>query len=401
MDGRFLQALDRTRPCKARKVQAAGALPDTTFMALGSRVPRHGSSPLLDRLPPWLARRLGVLAGPVPEDPAQDRPLIARSLAFLFLVGASLSVVWLLAPHSPESDDRIVLGMTVAAYATGIVLFAGYDRLPMSALKAAVVAATIVITGAVYANHENGSTYVVYYFWATVYAFAFFSLGQAIFQTALVGIAFGSVLYLQSDIWQAEIARWLLVIATTAAAGLLVRFLTGALRHRSLHDPLTGLPNRRLYLASLDEALERTAQDGRQIAVLFLDLDGFKYVNDSLGHHVGDALLVAVAQRLSGALRPGDMTARFGGDEFALLCCGRRRRARGAGDRRARQRRAGRRRSGSSATSCTSRRASASHSPTGPTTATRCCATPMPRCTPPSSAAAPAASSSGSRTARR
>ena len=260
-----------------------------------------------------------MLAGPVPEDPAQDRPLIARSLAFLFLVGASLSVVWLLAPHSPE-DDRIVLGMTVAAYATGIVLFAGYDRLPMSALKAAVVAATIVITGAVYANHENGSTYVVYYFWATVYAFAFFSLGQAIFQTALVGIAFGSVLYLQRDIWQAEIARWLLVIATTAAAGLLVRFLTGALRHRSLHDPLTGLPNRRLYLASLDEALERTAQDGRQIAVLFLDLDGFKYVNDSLGHHVGDALLVAVAQRLSGALRPGDMTARFGGDEFALLC---------------------------------------------------------------------------------
>src|SRR6187455_2804062 len=68
---------------------------DTTFMALGSRVPRHGSSPFLDRLPPWLARRLGVLAGPVPEDPAQDRPLIARSLAFLFLVGASLSVVWL------------------------------------------------------------------------------------------------------------------------------------------------------------------------------------------------------------------------------------------------------------------------------------------------------------------
>ena len=60
-------------------------------MALGSRVPRHGSSPFLDRLPPWLARRLGVLAGPVPEDPAQDRPLIARSLAFLFLVGASLS----------------------------------------------------------------------------------------------------------------------------------------------------------------------------------------------------------------------------------------------------------------------------------------------------------------------
>src|SRR4029077_20965286 len=95
-------------------------------------------------------------------------------------------------------------------------------------------------------------------------------------------------LIIQRDIWHEEPARWLLVLGTTVAAGLLVRFLTGSLRHRSLHDPLTGLANRRLYLNELDEALERGGEDGRSgsVAILFLDLDGFKDIHASLGHHV-------------------------------------------------------------------------------------------------------------------
>ncbi len=293
-------------------------------MAPRSSVPARDDPRRGDALPSWLSRRLGLTRAGAPgsEDPAQDHALIARSLAFLFLGGASMSVVWLLLPHTETSDDAGVLAMTLGAYATGLVLFVGFDRLPAVAFKVAVTAATVVVTGAIYANHENGSTYVLYYFWATVYAFAFFSIWQAALQTTIVGVAFGAVLYLEQDIWQEEVARWLLVVSTTFAVGLLVRFLTGTLRHRSLHDPLTGLPNRRLYLQRLDEALERARQDSRAkpVAVVFLDLDGFKYINDSLGHHVGDALLVGVSDRLSGALRPEDMTARFGGDEFALLC---------------------------------------------------------------------------------
>jgi diguanylate cyclase (GGDEF)-like protein len=111
-------------------------------------------------------------------------------------------------------------------------------------------------------------------------------------------------------------------LAAQASISISNAILVDQIRHQAVHDALTGLPNRSLILDRTEQMLARARRSPAPVAALFIDLDGFKDINDTLGHSVGDQVLREVANRLAGAMRASDSVGRLGGDEFVVLVDG-------------------------------------------------------------------------------
>jgi diguanylate cyclase (GGDEF)-like protein len=186
---------------------------------------------------------------------------------------------------------------------------------------ASILPAMLVIAGAVVflSEEDLAQTFIIMCIPVFIVSFLVVPWGGIVVSVAVISgiVIFGnaSVSYLS-----------LFVLASvTVIVYLISKSLDSAHRenrYRALHDDLTGLPNRALFADRLQQAIDRLNRDQTLRAVLFLDLDHFKVVNDSLGHKSGDELLITVARRLQACLRPGDTAARLGGDEFTVLLDG-------------------------------------------------------------------------------
>jgi diguanylate cyclase len=173
----------------------------------------------------------------------------------------------------------------------------------------------------------NGVLFTVYlgcciHFWwmyrrATAGAFitiAGFFIWANVFTIAPCMQAFWPQVHVESEVW--NLPKYVV------AVGMILLLLEDQIehnRHLALHDPLTGLPNRRLFQDRLASALERARRTETQAALLVIDLDRFKQVNDTLGHHVGDKLLQRVSELFASRVRRSDTVARTGGDEFSVV----------------------------------------------------------------------------------
>ena len=148
-----------------------------------------------------------------------------------------------------------------------------------------------------------------------------------VFKAAVDSGVFGqydsTLLFLGGALLSLLLVTLIYVLGTSrSSAMLLVKERTDQLQHQALHDSLTGLPNRALILDRIDRMLARSRREHTEVAALFLDLDNFKDINDTLGHRAGDELLVSVGVRLMSAVRDNDTVGRLGGDEFVVLADG-------------------------------------------------------------------------------
>ncbi|MDY2562109.1 EAL domain-containing protein [Pseudomonas syringae] len=294
----------------------------------------------------WSTHFIGMLAFVLPIDLGYDVPLVLLSL--LIAIGFSGFALWLATlPRLPAlqlSLGSLLLGLGISAtHYTGMAAMRmqpGIQYTPWLfalSLVIAVVASAAALRVAFHLRQQRPRVYVLR-------ASAALLLGLAVIGMHYTGMAAANFAdgsfcgALPQGLSSNGLDRFVLVASLSilgialfscildshleTRTAVLADSLTQAnleLTHLALHDNLTGLPNRALLTERIDQAMKRATETGGCFALMFMDLDGFKPVNDAFGHHTGDLLLRQVALRLRNSLHRRDTLARVGGDEFVLL----------------------------------------------------------------------------------
>ncbi len=257
------------------------------------------------------------------DDPAN----MARTFTYLFGGGATLLLVSLLLPHSPDRNTTALLIVSASAYVSSAGFLALYDRLPSWVFQVAPAAGTLLVSLAVYFGGSNGAdAYVMFYFWVAMAACYFLRPAGAFAHLALASAAYGVVLLLTPEHIALPVLMWVLLTGTLLVVGSLmaaqreqVERLLQQLGSAARTDSVTGLANRRALDERFAFELERSTLTGRPLSILALDADWFKDFNDRYGHVAGQRALILIADALRRAARPGDVVARLGGEDFAVL----------------------------------------------------------------------------------
>jgi diguanylate cyclase (GGDEF)-like protein len=268
------------------------------------------------------------------EDDARvsEAHLLGRSAAYLFFGAGIVAIANSVLSPLRGVDVRALLITGLLSMAAGVLVpFLPWSRHGRRLVGFLVVGAVgFIVVGDQFNHFSHSRSAVAVYpiFFVMIVAWSGLSQvrGAATISACLSALPLAGLLAAGGF----ESVGWQCVIVTMPAAAVLgevlswshnrASMLTGLEVDRRLRDPLTGLANRQRFIERVDQALARVRRGEHALAVLFIDLDRFKQVNDSLGHAVGDQLLIDAAGRLRAAVRENDDVARFGGDEFAVLC---------------------------------------------------------------------------------
>jgi diguanylate cyclase (GGDEF)-like protein len=257
----------------------------------------------------------------------EDRVTMARTFTYLFGMGATLVLISLLLPHSPDRDTTGLVITTAAAYAVALGFLIAFDRLPLWAFEASPLVGIVLVSLVVYFGGSQAATaYAMYYFWVALAACYFLRPLVAIAHLFVASMAYGLVLLVGPGHVALPGLNWVIVTGTLMVVGLLmitlrsqVERLVGELAAAARTDSLTQVANRRELEERFAAELERSTRTARPLSIVVLDLDWFKEYNDRFGHNAGDRALVMLADALKRATRTSDVVARLGGEEFGVL----------------------------------------------------------------------------------
>jgi diguanylate cyclase (GGDEF)-like protein len=247
---------------------------------------------------------------------------MARALALMSVVGGLLSGVSLLADLTPDRHRAVALVLSAVSVGFAAGVFALRRRMtPRWFATVFVPGATLQLSLGVALSGDPYNAGAVLYVAIASFSAYFLPHRVAAAQIAFAALAYAVVL---APLAPPAVAldRWMFTFGVAVTAAVVLAGLRDRLVALTRTDPLTGLANRLAFAERLEVELARAAREARTAAVVVVDLDRFKAVNDRGGHGAGDAALRAVAALLAGALRRHDVAARVGGDEFAVLLTG-------------------------------------------------------------------------------
>jgi diguanylate cyclase (GGDEF)-like protein len=239
--------------------------------------------------------------------------------ALLFLCGGLACLASVIFPISSRAPVRLDLAIGVFACAIAATLWALGRRLPAAALVSSMALGSLAVSTIVANAHTSGGAMLTAYAypWIAVYTAHFCSRRVIVAQALLISVGFGV------GLWLGGLPNmgidWVIVTGSVWSTALVLGRLSESLRQRADTDPLTGLLNRNGFLAAATRERAIADRSRTPLTLAVLDLDGFKQINDRLGHAAGDALLSELASAWRESLRAGDILARHGGDEFVFL----------------------------------------------------------------------------------
>lgn len=240
----------------------------------------------------------------------------ARALSLLFVAGAGLALVALLLPDWEGRDEAGIVLPAGTAFAVGAIVWGLQHALRRRVQQSVVVLGNVLVTMAVAASGEAGPTFALFYVWIGLYTFYFERWPMATAHVGLSGLLYGTYLVGSDATPSIQLARLIITVGTSLAAGVVVGRLVRQVRALALEDGLTGLANRRAWEAGLHDLL---TVEGRTASVVLVDLDRFKELNDESGHLAGDHALRTAATRWRARLSDRALLARLGGDEFGIV----------------------------------------------------------------------------------